>query len=273
MASELQSIVDGTTIERVLLDGDLGKLPASQRVAYYGKVCETLGLNPLTRPFEYILLNNKLTLYAKRECTEQLRRIHKVSLKIVSRELVEGTYIVTCRATLPDGRTDESIGAKWLGDLKGETRANAIMTSETKSKRRVTLSICGLGLLDETEVDDIPEPARMGTYDTVAAPPPPALDPPAPDPEPPEGFVRIMKISSSPTKNPQVTKYFITLSTGEELTTINSWLASLAQDYCEQKTPVKVKSKKTKWGADLVALMTEDERPAEPLPLDDEIPF
>ena len=164
--NELQTIVDGTTVERVLLDGNLTNLTASQRVAYYGRVCETLGLNPLTRPFEYILLNGKLTLYARREATEQLRRIHKVSLIIIARELVEDCYIVTARASLPDGRTDESIGVKSVAGLKGEHRANAMMATETKSKRRVTLSICGLGMLDETEVADIPrEP------DAIATPP------------------------------------------------------------------------------------------------------
>jgi hypothetical protein len=30
------------------------------------------------------------------------------------------------------------------------------MKAETKAKRRVTLSICGLGLLDETEIETIP---------------------------------------------------------------------------------------------------------------------
>ena len=31
------------------------------------------------------------------------------------------------------------------------------MKAETKSKRRVTLSICGLGFLDESEIDTIPD--------------------------------------------------------------------------------------------------------------------
>ena len=31
-----------------------------------------------------------------------------------------------------------------------------MMKAETKAKRRVTLSICGLGMLDETEVETIP---------------------------------------------------------------------------------------------------------------------
>ena len=39
--------------------------------------------------------------------------------------------------------------------LKGDALANALMKAETKAKRRVTLSIAGLGWLDETELDTI----------------------------------------------------------------------------------------------------------------------
>ncbi len=64
--------------------------------------------------------------------------------------------MVTARATLPSGRTDESIGAVPIDTLKGESRANAMMKAETKAKRRVTLSISGLGMLDESELESIP---------------------------------------------------------------------------------------------------------------------
>ncbi len=77
----------------------------------------------------------------------------------MSREFIDDLYIVKARATMPDGRTDEALGAVPLGSsVKGETRANAIMKGETKAKRRVTLSICGLGVLDETEAE--PRPRR-----------------------------------------------------------------------------------------------------------------
>lgn len=144
------------TIESVLLQGDLRNLTPELKLSYYQKVCDTLGLNPYTQPFAYIVLNGKETLYAKRDATEQLRKIHGVSITILARELVEDLYIVTARATDKTGRSDESVGAVNLGGLKGDNRANAIMKAETKAKRRVTLSICGLGLLDETEVETIP---------------------------------------------------------------------------------------------------------------------
>lgn len=142
-------------VEQVLLNGDLSKLTSPQRVAYYNKVCESVGLNPLTQPFEFINLNGKLRLYALKSCTEQLRQIRSISLSIVSRETLDGCYIVTTRARDVMGREDESTGAVPIDNLRGEARANAMMKAETKAKRRVTLSICGLGMLDESEVDSV----------------------------------------------------------------------------------------------------------------------
>ena len=162
--------------EKVLLGGDLSKLTPAERLSYYNAICDSMQLNPLTRPFEYIVLNGKLVLYARKDCTEQLRKRDNVSVSITAREHVEGVYVVTARATIygdsPLGqvalRSDESIGAVPLENLKGEAKANAMMKAETKAKRRVTLSISGLGMLDETEIDSIPD-AKRPTESTAAA--------------------------------------------------------------------------------------------------------
>lgn len=146
----------GEIMESVIVRGDLAKLQPEERAKYYSTVCQSIGLNPLTKPFEYITLNGKLTLYARKDATDQLRSLRGVSVVIVSRERVEDVYVVTARATTTDGRSDESIGAVAIGNAKGEALANALMKAETKAKRRVTLSICGLGMLDETEVESIP---------------------------------------------------------------------------------------------------------------------
>ncbi len=147
-------------IEKVLIGGDLSSLSQQQRLDYYGAVCKSVGLNPLTKPFEYIKLNGKLTLYALRAATDQLRSIHKVSINVTSREAIGDVYVVTARAKNGEGREDESTGAVCIAGLKGDSLANAYMKAETKAKRRVTLSICGLGLLDETEVETIPQAAK-----------------------------------------------------------------------------------------------------------------
>jgi hypothetical protein len=151
----------GDIMEQVLIKGDIAKLTPDERVRYYGEVCRSMGLNPLTTPFAFIMLNGKLQLYALRSCTDQLRKINGVSLDIVSREVAEGILTIHVRARLPDGRSDEDLGAVAFPDtLKGEARANAELKAVTKAKRRATLSICGLGWLDETEIEDIPASAK-----------------------------------------------------------------------------------------------------------------
>lgn len=159
----------GALIESVVIHGDLSQLKPTERAQYYTRVCESLGLNPLTRPFEYLKLNNKEVLYAKRDCTDQLRSNRRVSVVIACRETIGDVYVVTARASTPDGRTDESTGAVSIKGLTGENLANAMMKAETKAKRRVTLSICGMGFLDETEVDSIPGALpRIAPYGELA---------------------------------------------------------------------------------------------------------
>ena len=168
--------MDYSILEQVVATGDLSKLSPEQRTKYYVAVCDSLGVNPLTKPFQYIILNNKLVLYATRDCTDQLRHTRKINIEIVSREVVNGVYVVTTRASTVDGRTDESIGAVNIDNLRGDALANAMMKAETKSKRRVTLSICGLGILDESEIETIPD-ARFVTADDRPAPLPVATTP------------------------------------------------------------------------------------------------
>jgi hypothetical protein len=143
-------------IAKVLLGGDLAQLTSAQKISYYRSVCDSLGLNPLTQPFEYLRLSGREVLYAKRNCTDQLRHAHHISVTITARDVVEDCYVVTARAAFPDGRHDESIGAVPIAGLKGESRSNAMMKAETKAKRRVTLSLVGLSTLDESEVESIP---------------------------------------------------------------------------------------------------------------------
>jgi len=173
-------------VEQVLIKGDLSSLTPPQRAEYYSKVCESVGLNPMTKPFEYITLNGKLTLYALRACTDQLRSIYAVSVEDLAETERDGVFIVTAKVKNGQGRTDIAKGAVSIGGLKGEALANALMKAETKAKRRATLSICGLGWLDESEVDSIPGAVRGEPTLSNTAPTPPPAPPPAPAPTQPE---------------------------------------------------------------------------------------
>jgi hypothetical protein len=181
MSNELTVQTKEQIMESVIIDGDLSKLTSQQRVNYYMKVCESLQLNPYTKPFDYIDLDGKLVLYAKRDATDQLRDKKNISVEPTRREanIDLGIYTVEVKGITPDGRVDFATGivsivkedGEWkqatsgkryfqgLGTykpLRGDALANAMMKAETKAKRRVTLSICGLGMMDETEIETTP---------------------------------------------------------------------------------------------------------------------
>jgi hypothetical protein len=179
-----------SALERVLIGGDLAALTPDQRVTYYKAVCESLSLNMLTKPFDYLELkddkgNVKLVLYANKGCAEQLRTSRKVSLKTLERVVEDDILMVRMLATLPEGREEEAVGAValyeddgvWKDARSGKryfekngkrkpltalARANAIMKAETKAKRRATLGICGLGVMDSTDVEMMLEDGDRG---------------------------------------------------------------------------------------------------------------
>lgn len=146
----------GTVVDDVIARGDLSKLSPEDRVVHYHNVCKSLGLNPYTQPFQYITLNGKLQLYARRDAADQLRKINGINIEVVDRSVHNDLLTVHVRATDKTGRRDEDFGVVAIGGLKGEAAANAFLKCITKAKRRVTLSISGLGFSDETEMDDVP---------------------------------------------------------------------------------------------------------------------
>lgn len=177
--SAIESMPDSSRTRHLLKfiqSESLSDLNGEERQAYYMAVCKSLGLNPLTKPFEFLYLKGKLTLYARREATEQLRKINGISLQVISRELIGDVYIVTVRAVDKQGRYDESTGAVYIGPVKGQKQSgeqisNAYMTAETKAKRRVTLSICGLGCLSEEEIESIPQEDKRNAHNPMLSPP------------------------------------------------------------------------------------------------------
>ena len=156
---------------QLILQGDLSKLSAGDKVRYYNGYCERMGLDPYTKPFDLLRLNGKEVLYCTRSGTQQLNKLHKVSHLITSRDtnVDAGVYIVTSKASLPDGRCTESLGAVNIAGLKGEAYANAIMKAETKAKRRATLDLLGLGVLDESEAELIPNASKVAISAMVEA--------------------------------------------------------------------------------------------------------
>lgn len=139
----------------LVLAGDLSQMTPAQKVQYYMSYCERLGLNPLSQPFKILKLQGKEIMYATKDCSDQLRKRDGISIVSLASELLGDIYQVTSTAKNKDGKMDSDIGAVSIGGLRGEALANAYMKATTKAKRRVTLSICGLGIPDESEIETI----------------------------------------------------------------------------------------------------------------------
>lgn len=142
-------------LEKVLIEGDLAVLTEEERLTYYKHICDLMGLEPSTKPFAYIVLNSKLVLYATKNCTDQISQLRKLSTEMTEPRFEHDLVIVRCRVVDQSGRSSQSIGAVSTSGQTGEKLANALMKAETKAKRRAILSLVGLSVLDETEVESI----------------------------------------------------------------------------------------------------------------------
>lgn len=150
------SIWDDEQLWQVVSSGNLKGLNPGQKVRYYRHRCEASGLNPATQPYAYMVLDGVEQLYARKTCADQLRQIHGVSVTSVrctrDDDYIEFEVSVTDR----EGRQDFDMGVVFVGDMKGAQRANKKKVALTQAKRRATLSLCGEGVLDESEVSEIP---------------------------------------------------------------------------------------------------------------------
>lgn len=154
------SAIESRVVESVITRGDISDLKPAERARYYLQLCESLGLSAAAQPFTPLKLNGKEILYASRGATDQLAARHGINREIVDGPKlidVAGTKMIyaVCRATHPNGRSETAVATVPAQDL-----INALMKCETKAKRRATLSILGLGMLDETEIETIPAHVR-----------------------------------------------------------------------------------------------------------------
>lgn len=143
-------------LNNLIMGGDMSKLSQRQKLDYYHATCNSVGLNPLTKPFDYMRLNGKEVLYANKGAAEQIRNIRGISVVSQSIEWTDDIVIVTVCGKDKEGRTDTETGFAPCKNLVGDAKGNALLKAITKAKRRLTLSMAGLGMLDETEVETIP---------------------------------------------------------------------------------------------------------------------
>lgn len=186
--------LDDQTMLLLVAGGDCSRLTPAQRLTYYNARCDAAGLDPRAQPFEFVKLNGKEVLYARKAAADQLASKHGVRVEIVSQSTDDGIRVVTVRAVAKDGRQTDEIGAVTVKGLQGDALCNAMMKAVTKAKRRAILSLCGLGMLDETEVETVPgvkhddPPPAQGAHPNVAV----TAEVLASPPEPPRPSDKVM---------------------------------------------------------------------------------
>ena len=165
---QIENVLHEDIVAKLVLDGDLSSLTPQQRVVYYVHRCNLLGIDPGEKPFELLKLDGKLMLYAGKACANALTRLNRLSVAVVSTQIDGDLVTVIARAQDQSGRfTDDAavidlsdvsvVGGqnKWGKPVSGIGRPNAIMKAVTKAKRRAVLSLVGLGVLDDSEIDSV----------------------------------------------------------------------------------------------------------------------
>lgn len=222
----------GKVIESLVLRGDLSALGPAERARFYVQMCNGLGLNPSSQPFAFLRLNGKEILYATRGATDQLAAIHKLTREIVDGPKIidlAGTKLVyaVCEASLPNGRVETSTATVPLADP-----VNVLMKCETKAKRRATLSILSLGLLDEMELETIPKNVQEpgGGVDLSLLEPRPAQPAPA---QPAEDLQEVEAEESAPSSRAFAT-FLDKISTAQALVMVFDLYAALVAGLREE---------------------------------------
>lgn len=161
---EVQPYLPQDIINTIVLSGDLSKLTGNELTAYYVYRCRQLGLDPATKPFDVLTLQGKKILYANKSCAANLRALYKISTMVLEEREWKDLLIIRVRAWYPDGRQHEDEGFASIGNLKGDMLGNARLKAQTKATRRAILHLCGLGELDESEVDSIPGAKKSSAF-------------------------------------------------------------------------------------------------------------
>jgi hypothetical protein len=160
----------------IQVTGDLKGMTLVQKAEFLANLARAEGIPCFPAPYAIGVdkKTGKESIISKKTRAEALRNRDRISLETryfgplkVGEKVDEMFWQATVRATAPDGRVDENVGIVFLGGLLGEDKSNKMMAALTKAENRVTYSICGASMVDETEADSagfkvVPAPPLQG---------------------------------------------------------------------------------------------------------------
>ena len=139
---------------------ELETLSEEQRKQYAADASVYFGLDPGLGGLDFIWMNHesgfrKLVLYARRGITDILRDKKKINVTALTQAPVNGSLVTTATGQDVDGRQEIAVGSMYIEGLRERALDDAIMTSQTRALRRLTLQFVGGGILDESEVGGV----------------------------------------------------------------------------------------------------------------------
>jgi hypothetical protein len=137
---------------------DLERLSEEERQRYAREASAYFGLDPDLNGLDFIWMNSgdglrKLVLYARRGVADILREKLDITIESLSQAVIQGSLVTTAAGRNKNNRKEIAVGSCFIEGLKGKALDNAIMTSQTRALRRLTLQFIGGGILDESEVN------------------------------------------------------------------------------------------------------------------------
>lgn len=138
------------------VEGNGFTLNEADRTFYLQQYCKHLGLSPIGEPLRWHSSYNKktgqtvMTVYATSKASKQLIEKNKISIKRTDRWDDSENYYVEVEASIGEQKV---VNAGFCAKNGFLSSGNAQIASYTKAMRRAVLTICGTGLLDETEIE------------------------------------------------------------------------------------------------------------------------
>ena len=147
-------------MEKVVLTGDLKTLTPEQRVRHLrrGLRAARAGLADAAVPVHQF--RRQAPNVPWQRAADQLSAARGISTSIRETSTIGDVYYVEVEATVGTRRVHD-VGIVAIEGLKGVAKANAMKKAVTQARRRAILALVGLGMPDDSEVDDIPGSVRV----------------------------------------------------------------------------------------------------------------
>ena len=168
---------------------NLDMLSAEQTTEYLRAVSVHFEIDPDLNAFDTFYMDagdgtRKKVVYARKGTTDILRDLRGIEVSALVQHDGPGYVSFTATGKNKAGRQEIAVGAHNTEGLRGQKLADAVMTSQTRALRRLTLQFVGGGILDVSEVgttaDINASPASLATLAGSAAVIPPLAQPIAP---------------------------------------------------------------------------------------------